>query len=75
MHAHRTANLGGPARFTLSDLAAFTVITGDRLSREDLDILSWIEAEWFASTAAAEKRKEGSKPKPDAKPNPHRYRR
>lgn len=45
----------GVAPFSWQDFDAFCRMTGERLSRDDIDAVHAIDAEFFASQAAAEK--------------------
>lgn len=58
LHRGRDAGAMGIAPLGWRDFAAFTSVTGERLSASDLEAVRVIEDEFFESRAAAEERRQ-----------------
>lgn len=56
LHRHRQTGMG-LGTITWPDMHAYSVMTGDWLSRGDIDAISIIDAEFHASRAAADERR------------------
>ena len=62
MDLHQGRQQGfGPSPISWQDLAAYQQITGEDINRRDVEVLRWIDDEWFASRNEAEERREKGK--------------